>query len=184
MASAGRILIMPKGDWSADTAYEMLDLVYHNGISWLAKKEVVGIEPSNDNAEYWHKMVDVDEIINRNNDKEWTYPPLDEGFRPFQGRDNNLVRYRKYGNIVYIRGSIETTAPIAHDAITKIFDVGFDYCPKNMPVYGIMQGSGLNKWSLTITTDGAVKVQRFGTNEEVDIPAGTWLNLDISYPTD
>ena len=40
MASAGRILIMPKGDWKEETEYEMLDLVYHNGTSWLAKRSV------------------------------------------------------------------------------------------------------------------------------------------------
>jgi hypothetical protein len=38
MASAGRILIMPKGEWNAETEYEVLDMVNHNGKSWLAKK--------------------------------------------------------------------------------------------------------------------------------------------------
>jgi hypothetical protein len=184
MASAGRILIMPKGEWNAETEYEMLDLVYHNGTSWLAKKGVVGIEPSN-NADEWQKVVDVDEVVNRNNDKEWTYPVLnDEKFRPYQGRDNNRVRYRKYGNVVYIRGSIEVTAVIEGDSITKIFDIGSAYCPKEMPVYGIMQGSEVNKWSLMIKTDGTVNIQRYGTTEKIDIPVGTWLNIDISYPLD
>ena len=60
MASAGRILIMPKGEWKAETEYEMLDLVTHNGASWLAKKNAKGIEPSEANAEYWHNFVDFD----------------------------------------------------------------------------------------------------------------------------
>ena len=60
MASAGRILIMPKGDYNAETQYEMLDLVYHNGTSWLAKKTAVGIEPSEANKEYWQNMFDID----------------------------------------------------------------------------------------------------------------------------
>lgn len=59
MASAGRILIMPKGDWKEETEYEMLDLVYHNGTSWLAKRNVVGIEPSIDNHDDWFKFVDI-----------------------------------------------------------------------------------------------------------------------------
>ena len=62
MASAGRILIMPKGDWNTETEYEMLDLVYHNGISWLAKKNAVGIEPRDANAEHWMKMCDGADI--------------------------------------------------------------------------------------------------------------------------
>lgn len=59
MASAGRILIMPKGNYSANTEYEMLDMVIHNGKSWLAKKTVKGIEPSAANSEYWHDLITV-----------------------------------------------------------------------------------------------------------------------------
>lgn len=56
MASAGRILIMPKGKYNAETQYEMLDLVEHNNRAWIAKKDCVGIEPSDANKEYWHDM--------------------------------------------------------------------------------------------------------------------------------
>jgi hypothetical protein len=67
MASAGRILIIPKGAWSAETEYEMLDLVFHNGTSWLAKKNVVGIEPTEVNVEYWHKLCDSADLTEVNN---------------------------------------------------------------------------------------------------------------------
>jgi hypothetical protein len=59
MTSAGRILIMPKGNYDASVTYEMLDLVSHNGKSWLAKKASVGIEPSAANGEYWMDMFDI-----------------------------------------------------------------------------------------------------------------------------
>lgn len=64
MAVAGRILIMPKGEYDATETYEMLDLVSHNGISWLAKKTCVGITPSNDAKEYWFNMlgISIDDI--------------------------------------------------------------------------------------------------------------------------
>lgn len=68
MASAGRILIMPKGEYDASVTYEMLDLVFYGGTSWIAKKTVVGIEPNETNTEYWHKLcesVDLTEIENR-----------------------------------------------------------------------------------------------------------------------
>ena len=58
MASAGRILIKPKGKYNAETQYEMLDLVEHNNRAWLAKKTCVGIEPSDANNEHWHDMFD------------------------------------------------------------------------------------------------------------------------------
>ena len=57
MTSAGRILILPKGNYNAESTYEMLDLVYHNGASWIARTNVAsGIEPSDANKNYWQKM--------------------------------------------------------------------------------------------------------------------------------
>ena len=64
MASAGRILIMPKGNWNAETEYEMLDLVYHDGTSWLAKKIVKGVAPSIESEEYWQNVFGINIINN------------------------------------------------------------------------------------------------------------------------
>lgn len=57
MAIAGRVLIMPKGAYNASTNYEILDMVSHNGTSWLAKKPSIGIEPSAVNGDYWHSLI-------------------------------------------------------------------------------------------------------------------------------
>lgn len=57
MADAGRILIIPRGDYNANSTYEKLDLVKHKGTSWLAKKNVTGIEPTE--GEYWQKIFDL-----------------------------------------------------------------------------------------------------------------------------
>lgn len=55
-ANAGRVLIMPRGEYDANATYECLDLVSHNNASWLAKKTATGIAPSE--GEFWHKMAD------------------------------------------------------------------------------------------------------------------------------
>lgn len=59
MATAGRILIIPKGEWSASGTYEMLDLVNYNGTSWLSKKHSQGIAPSEETGEYWFNFLGV-----------------------------------------------------------------------------------------------------------------------------
>jgi hypothetical protein len=69
MASAGRILIMPKGNYDSSVTYEMLDMVYYNGSSWIAKKTVVGIEPSTDNKEQWQQMSDFEFLENRKQER-------------------------------------------------------------------------------------------------------------------
>ena len=54
MVNAGRILIMPQGDWSALTNYEMLDLVTKNGVAYLARQASVGVDPATDTSlTYW-----------------------------------------------------------------------------------------------------------------------------------
>lgn len=77
MATAGKILIIPKGKWDASATYEMLDMVKHNGASWVAKKTAIGIEPSEANAEYWHNMLDAEVHIERTNDCDLMTPEKD-----------------------------------------------------------------------------------------------------------
>ena len=69
MASAGRILIMPKGNYNADTTYESLDLVYHNGSSWVAKKTVKGVEPTTGATENWQQMSDFSSLEERKQER-------------------------------------------------------------------------------------------------------------------
>lgn len=56
MAIAGRVAIVPKGDWSANATYKRLDAVTYNNTLYFAKKDVpAGTETSN--AEYWSKSI-------------------------------------------------------------------------------------------------------------------------------
>lgn len=184
MASAGRILIMPKGAYDASATYEMLDMVSHNGTTWLAKKTVSGVAPSNESSEFWHDMVEIDTVV-ANKIAElsgsWTLPALNDGFEVYS-EGTSEVRYRKIGDVVYIRGAVKPSVDIESDKVTTIFNLPSGYRPSKLNVNGIMQGTGMNKWCLSITTGGAVNVQRYGTTTNDTIPAGSWLNLDISYP--
>ena len=55
-ASAGRVLIIPKGDWNAETTYTGLDMVRHNGASWICKNTCTNIEPTEANSANWQMM--------------------------------------------------------------------------------------------------------------------------------
>jgi hypothetical protein len=42
----GRIAVNPSGDYAAANTYNKLDLVYHNGSTWMARRDnITGIEP-------------------------------------------------------------------------------------------------------------------------------------------
>lgn len=56
MAVAGRVAIVPKGEWSADVTYKRLDAVTYNNTLYFAKKDVpAGTVTSN--TEYWSKSI-------------------------------------------------------------------------------------------------------------------------------
>ena len=54
--SAGRVLLIPKGDWNADTTYTGLDWVRHNGAAWVCKNTCTNVEPTEANADNWQMM--------------------------------------------------------------------------------------------------------------------------------
>lgn len=59
MATAGRFLIIPRGAYSPTAEYKRLDMVSHNGSSWLCKSPCVDIEPLEINSEYWHNLTRI-----------------------------------------------------------------------------------------------------------------------------
>ena len=55
-ASAGRVLLISKGDWNAETTYTGLDWVRHNGAAWVCKNTCTNIEPTLENSDNWQIM--------------------------------------------------------------------------------------------------------------------------------
>ena len=55
--SAGRVLMIPKGDYDATATYTMLDVVSYQGKSYVAKTTTTGNAPTN--TTYWQLMVDA-----------------------------------------------------------------------------------------------------------------------------
>lgn len=55
-ASAGRVLLMPKGDYNAEAEYHVLDWVLYNGRPYVAKQTTTGNVPTN--TTYWQLMLD------------------------------------------------------------------------------------------------------------------------------
>ena len=62
MATAGRILIIPRGEYSAEATYDMLDMVSYGGKGWVCKQTCTGIAPVE--GDYWTVCIDVSEELN------------------------------------------------------------------------------------------------------------------------
>jgi hypothetical protein len=128
MANAGRILIIPKGEWNADETYEMLDLVKHNGTSWLAKKTSVGIEPSIAVPEFWHDMFDFKEML------ENIKTPIAQTYtsEEFSG----MAKVLKMGSVVTVYlGNCVTAKDISGG--TVLFSLEEMYRPSHHTYFGV-----------------------------------------------
>ena len=148
MANAGRILIIPRGDYDNEFPYEMLDLVYHNGTSWLAKKTVVGIEPSEENEEYWHLVVKKDET------KVVTFNPTNA-----TNHDNyNGCYYTKTGNTVHLHLGLKDLTP--NDVRKEVFVLPEEVRPQKLVSALGISDSELDTFALGyIEPSGTVQVR-------------------------
>lgn len=54
MGNAGRVLMIPKGEYNSATTYEMLDFVYYQGRSYVCKQTSTGNVPTN--TTYWQAL--------------------------------------------------------------------------------------------------------------------------------
>lgn len=53
MGDAGKVMILPRGEYDIDANYEILDLVTYQGLAYLARKNSKGKLPTEPTGEYW-----------------------------------------------------------------------------------------------------------------------------------
>ena len=107
-------------------------------------------------------------------DTGWIECKYGNGIVPYTSNSN--ARVRKIGNIVFLQGTLKNnTAWSTHDSILT-FDKKF--APSQESRF-LCQGSGLNRFLLTVRTTGICKVERYGTNQSqgITIKTGAWLNV-------
>lgn len=113
-------------------------------------------------------------------DTGWVECKYGNGIVPYTSNSN--ARVRKIGNIVFLQGTLKNnTAWSTHDSILT-FDKKF--APSQESRF-LCQGSGLNRFLLTVRTTGICKVERYGTNQSqgITIKTGAWLNVFATWVT-
>lgn len=145
-------------------------------------------------SEYLKKRLQIEDIttnignlsenINKKQDiiedTGWVECKYGNGIVPYTSNSN--ARVRKIGNIVFLQGTLKNnTAWSTHDSILT-FDKKF--APSQESRF-LCQGSGLNRFLLTVRTTGICKVERYGTNQSqgITIKTGSWLNVFATWVT-
>ena len=111
-------------------------------------------------------------------DTGWVECKYGNGIVPYTS--NSHARVRKIGNIVFLQGALKNnTAWSKHDSILT-FDKKF--APSQESRF-LCQGSGLNRFLLTVRTTGICKVERYGTTKSITVETGAWLNVFATWVT-
>lgn len=111
-------------------------------------------------------------------DTGWVECKYGNGIVPYTSNSN--ARVRKIGNIVFLQGALKNnTAWSTHDSILT-FDKKF--APSQESRF-LCQGSGLNRFLLTVRTTGICKVERYGTTKSITVETGAWLNVFATWVT-
>lgn len=122
-ASAGRVLIIPKGIYNAGTTYQMLDLVRFGKGTFICKKTSLGNEPSFEgDTEFWQLIASSGDVSGVKGDAETEY------------RDGNVnITYDNLGGVDANLSSL-SSLPIQNKAVKaaldeKMDDMDFDNAP-------------------------------------------------------
>jgi hypothetical protein len=111
---------------------------------------------------------------------DWRTLSISSGFEVYSS--GNDPRYRVNGNLVTVTGIVKPTATVTSNTVGVEFASGIaeEFRPKVHQQF-ICQGSGINRWVMSVNTDGKLYVSRYGTNAYVDIPEGAWLVFTVTY---
>lgn len=110
----------------------------------------------------------------------WKTLTISSGFEAYAS--DMTPKYRVNGNMVTVTGAVKPTATVTSNTTGVKFagNIASQYCP-NATLIFVCQGSGINRWILTINSTGELLVSRYGTNDYVNIPTGAWLVFTATY---
>lgn len=110
----------------------------------------------------------------------WKLLTLDSAFSAYSA--NTPPQYRVNGNIVTVSGAVSPNTALASSTSKVAIASGI---PAELrPVVAlafVCQGSGINRWTLGVETNGTLTVSRYGTTEFASVPTSAWLIFHCSY---
>ena len=124
------------------------------------------------------------EILNAIDDTGWIDLEFSSKFENYNGTASNNPKYRKIGNIVMLQGLATPVEKTPADSTElELFTIPEEIRPSKV-FYQLCQGTGVNKWLLTVNTNGMVAFSRYGTTDLVSANPGNWLPFNITYFVD
>lgn len=124
-------------------------------------------------------------------DTGWKVASMNSKFTAYG--DGMTPKYRRIGNVVYVRGAVKPTSATAADAtIYTIFNLPLGYRPaqrfgtaNDAAVNTVCQGSTQYVWTCRVYDDGDVTFSRYRNgNAYATASTSAWLPFNFSFITD
>ena len=111
----------------------------------------------------------------------WVDLEFSSNFENYNGTASNNPKYRRIGKIVMLQGlATPVNKTPADSSELELLTIPEEIRPSK-EFYQLCQGTGINKWLLTITKNGAVTFSRYGTTDWASANPGNWLPFNIVY---
>ena len=99
--------------------------------------------------------------------------------------DNTIYRpqYKVCGNVVYVQGIAKAKSTLTtstSSSLTLATGIPAPYRPAYAQ-HCVCQGSGMNRWLLTVGNGGTLLLSRYGTTEAGSVGTGSWLPFSFAY---
>lgn len=116
-------------------------------------------------------------------DSGWQTCTLSSGYAVCTS--GKTLRVRKVGKFVEVSGVFKNSSASSTSSVTavKFATIPSGYRPSQQQTQ-VCQGSGMNRWLLTVNTSGEMFWSRYGTNAYAAAKAGSWFPYTITYMVD
>lgn len=88
---------------------------------------------------------------------------------------------RSVGRVIQLSGAFLNNSNIQSTTSPEIIGYLPVWARPSLQVNFIVQGSGINRFLLTVYTNGNIGFSRYGTTSNIMVPAGSWLNISCMY---
>ena len=115
-------------------------------------------------------------------ENEWIALTIADSFAAYDGLEENKPMYKLSGHTVEVKGCVVPLAEFTSSTEKVVFASGLPegLCPSSIRSF-ICQGSGMNRWLLTVETDGTLTISRYGVSECVAVPTTEGLSFSGTY---
>lgn len=114
---------------------------------------------------------------------EWHDLTYADNFKNYNDNAVNQAKYKVCGNMVFVCGVCTPKEAFTSgtDSVTFATGIPSEYRPQ-IAQHTICQGSGINRWLLSVGTSGSLTIARYGTTATgVTVNPGTWLPFSFTY---